>query len=195
MNDGRQRIDILVSLRELNRRFLELAAALGREPPLIRIARLTEAQRAAAANCPYALFDMRFEDEPHWVRLLQSPVAWHIADAPLVEPEAMEFVRLALFYVWHIAATAPLRAQLLLGMPREVVAAFARLTVDRLPGIALAEAGNLTARWQSCDAFWNALLAAAARLEPAALRRAQLRGIQFAAAARLGKGAIAAGAP
>jgi hypothetical protein len=195
MTEGRQRFDILVSLRELNRRFLGLAAALGREAPMVRIAGLSEVQRAAAANCPYALFDVRFEDEQHWVQRLLTPVAWHIADAPQVEPEATEFVRLALFYVWHITATAPLRAQLLLGMPRGVVAAFARLTVDRLPGIALAEAGNLTARWNTCDAYWNALLAAAARLEPAALRRAQLRGIQFAAAARLGKGAIAAGAP
>src|SRR5208282_5227896 len=81
MNEVRQRFDILVSLRELNRRFLGLAGSLGRGTPLLRVAGLSEAQRAAAANCPYALFDVRFEDEPHWVLRLHTPPAWHVADA------------------------------------------------------------------------------------------------------------------
>jgi hypothetical protein len=187
-------LDARNSLRELNRRYLGLAAAAGSAPALSRVAGLSPPQLAAAADCPYALFDVRFGDEQYWSRRLHGPHQWHVADAPFVLPEAVEFVRLALFYVWHVASGAPLHAQLLLGMPRNVAAAFALLTVDRLPGIAIAEACHLTPRWHTCDAYWNALIDAAARPSAAALRRAQLRGIQFAAAARLSQGPIAAGA-
>jgi hypothetical protein len=181
----RPMLDILISLRELNRRFLGLAASIDCETPLARVAALSAAQQAAAADCPYALFDVRFEDQHYWSQRLLATSAWGVADAPPVDTSRLEFVRLALFYVWHIATTAPLRAQLLLGMHPEVVAAFAAQTVDRLPGIAILEASNLTARWHTRDAYWNALIDAAATASAAALRRAQLRGFQFAAAARL----------
>ena len=62
-------VELLVSLRGLNYRFLELIAALpaGWNSPrrglddgiFTRIAALSSAQRAAVANCPYALFDLR----------------------------------------------------------------------------------------------------------------------------------------
>lgn len=183
------------SLRELNRRYLGLAdsAGLARPPP--RVAALSAAQLTAAANCPYALFDVRFGDAAYWAPRLQGAPAWAVADAPPVGIDAVEFVRLALFYAWHVATSAPRHTQLLLGMPGSVAAAFALITVDRIPGIAVAEAGNLAPRWHNCEAYWNALIDAAARTSTAALRRAQLRGIQFAAAARLAQGPIAAEAP
>ena len=75
--------EILGSLRDLNHRFLDLtgarsgdwgaaggvgaAAALGRH-----VAPLSPAQRAVAANCPYALFDLRFQDDGHWRLRLQN---------------------------------------------------------------------------------------------------------------------------
>ena len=185
-------IDILVSLRELNRRFLDLAATAGRDVPPGRIATLSGDQRAAVAMCPYALFDMRFGDERYWSQRLQCQDTWHVADAPPVEADMIEFAGLVLFYSWHVAVTAPLRAQLLLGMPRTVVAAFAHQTLDRLPAIAATEARHLSVRWHTCDAYWSALVEAAVRAEPGALRRAQLRGIQYAAAARLAATPIAA---
>ena len=195
MDDANTGMEARNSLRELNRRYLGLAAVAGNGLSVSRIAALSPLQLAAAADCPYALFDVRFADEQYWLRRLSSPTAWHIADAPPVVAEAVEFVRLALFYVWHVATSAPLHAQLLLGMPRGVAGAFALLTVDRIPGIAIAEAGHLTPRWPTCEAYWNALIDAAARSSPAALRRAQLRGIHFAAAARLPPAPIAAGGP
>jgi hypothetical protein len=194
--DGENKgLDVRDSLRELNRRYLALAALRGGALPLARVAGLTPAQLAAAANCPYALFDVRFGDGQHWSARLQNTPQWHVADAPQVGSEAVEFVRLALFFVWHVATTAPLHAQLLLGMPRSVAASFALLTVDRLPGIAIAEACHLAPRWQTSNAYWSALIDAAANPSALALRRAQLRGIQFAAAARLLQGPIAAGGP
>jgi hypothetical protein len=195
MDGATKGLDIRDSLRELNRRYLGMVACAGVARPLARVAGLSPDQLAAAANCPYALFDVRFGDATYWSLRLQSPSMWRIADAPEVGIEAVEFVRLALFYVWHVATSAPLHTQLLLGMPRNVAASFALLTVDRLPAIALAEARHLTPRWHTCDAYWNALIDAAAKPSAAALRRAQLRGIQFAAAARLAQGPIAGLAP
>ena len=177
--------DVLVSLRELNLRFLGLWPRCAGDTPLVRLAGLEAGQRAAAADCPYALFDVRFADAAHWSARLGAPLAWEVAEPSAADPEALAFVRLALFYVWHVTTTAPLRAQLLLGMPGELVAQFARQTVDRLPSLAAHEVAELRPRWHGCDAYWSALLAGAQRPGSAALRRAQLRGIQYTAAQRL----------
>jgi hypothetical protein len=76
----------LGSLRELNQRFLELdwthAAFSG------RIAALTPAQRAAAANCPYALFDLRLGDCDYWQLRLEQVHAWHVADRDAIGAES-----------------------------------------------------------------------------------------------------------
>ncbi len=186
----------LGSLRDLNHRFLDLAAegsgdwsaAAGPGLPAGlagRVALLSAAQREAAGGCPYALFDLRFEDDGHWRRRLQDSRAWRVADESMADGDAASFVRLALFYAWHVASGAGLKAQLLLGMNGGAAAAFRRITVNQLPALAVTEAAHLTARWRDCTAFWNALTAAAARTDPAALRRVQLHGLQLAAAARL----------
>ena len=70
-------------------------------------------------------------------------------------------------------------------MRSDTAHAFRRITVDSLPALAATEAANLTARWSDCGAYWTALVSAAARADPAALRRVQLYGLQLAAAARL----------
>jgi hypothetical protein len=188
--------EVLGSLRDLNHRFLDLAAAGCGEwsaagnawlPAGLagQVAPLSAAQRAAAAGCPYALFDLRFQDDGHWRRRLQDSRAWRVADEAMTDGDGASFVRLALFYAWHVASSAGLKAQLLLGMNGNTAAAFRRITVNQLPALAVTEAEHLTARWSDCSAFWNALAAAAARADPAALRRVQLHGLQLAAAERL----------
>ena len=174
----------LGSLRDLNHRFLDLAAART-EWVTGRVAPLSAAQRAAAAGCPYALFDLRFEDEGHWQLRLQTSGSWRVADEPAVDDATVSFVRLALFYAWHVASGAGLKAQLLLGMNGATAAAFRRVTVNQLPALAASEAKHLSARWSGCTAYWSALTAAASRADPKALRRVQLHGLQLAAAARL----------
>ncbi len=186
----------LASLRDLNHRFLDLAAA-GSNPwagtcgaklspgLAAQVAPLCAAQRAAAAACPYALFDLRFQDDGHWGRRLCNAGEWRVADESLVDDDTSSFVRLALFYAWHVASGAGLKAQLLLGMNGTTVMAFRGITVDHLPALVVTEAAHLSARWGECTAFWSALTAAASRTEPAALRRVQLHGLQLAAAARL----------
>src|SRR6266404_1732698 len=136
--------EILGSLRDLNHRFLDLTASRTTDWVAGRVAPLSAAQRAAAAGCPYALFD-----------------------------------------AWHVASSAGLKAQLLLGMNGATAAAFRGITVNHLPALVATEAGYLSARWSGCTAYWGALTDAASRADPAALRRVQLYGLQLAAAARL----------
>jgi hypothetical protein len=188
--------ETLESLRDLNHRFLDLAGTRpggwsasdsgARAPELAgRVAQLSQEQRAAAANCPYALFDLRFQDGVYWRLRLQNPDRWRVADAPVVDADTGNFVRLALFYAWHVAASATLAPQLLLGMNNETVAAFRCITLSSLPELAATEAVNLTARWSNRRAYWSALTGAASRADGAELRRVQLYGLQLAAAARL----------
>ena len=176
----------LASVRGLNRRFLDLAGAGLLTPgPAAQAETLSPAQRAAAADCPYALYDLRFEDDAYWGGRLQAPASWRVADEPPVCPDTIDFARLALFYTWHLALSAGLAAHLLLGIRGSTAEAFRRLSVDALPELALAESANLSARWSGCSAYWTALIRAAARPDPAALRRVQLSGLQLAAASQL----------
>ncbi|MGO8854604.1 MAG: hypothetical protein ACLQO1_02660 [Steroidobacteraceae bacterium] len=183
------------SVRELNHRFLDL---ISRQPcgwnsarrglsleVSAQVAPLSAAQKAAASNCPYALFDLRFHDDCHWQTRLRTTGQWKVAEDASVDADTLEFVRLALFFAWHVASTTKLAAQLLLGMYDVTAAAFRGVTIDCLPSLAATEAAHLTARWNDCAPYWSALTSAASRPNSAELRRIQLYGLQLAAAARL----------
>src|ERR1700692_3496035 len=73
--------EILGSLRDLNHRFLDLTATRGTDWVAERVAPLSAAQRAAAAGCPYALFDLRFQDDGYWRGRLQSSGGPRVAAA------------------------------------------------------------------------------------------------------------------
>ena len=178
----------LAALRELNRRFLDLAAVHSESPGDLKmpqetaapIASLSAEARAAAADCPYALFDLRFHDDVHWrARIAES---WRIADEAEVAADVTAFTSLALFYAWHLAWTPKLAAQLWLGMPESTAAAFRAASLERLPALAASEAVNLSARWSTSTFYWRALTSAAARGDPRRLRRVQLFGLQLGAA-------------
>jgi hypothetical protein len=176
----------LNSTRRLNRRFLDLAGkGLLTAGLASSIASLSQAQRAAAADCPYALFDLRFDDPVYWSGRLDAAGVLRIADEPRSCDDTVDFARLALFYAWHLASSAALAAHLLLGMRAETVECFRSAGIDALSALAYSERSNLTPRWSGCGAYWTALIGAAARPDPAALRRVQLRGLQLAAAAQL----------
>jgi hypothetical protein len=183
------------SVRELNHRFLDLVVGRsgGWNTPgrglsaalSAGVAPLSTVQKSAAANCPYALFDLRFHDDGYWRTLLRAAATGGVAEGMAVDGNTLEFVRLALFFAWHVASTTTLAAQLLLGMHEATAAAFREATIDCLPSLAESGAGHLTARWNNCAAYWSALTGAASRPNPAHLRRIQLYGLQLAAAARL----------
>jgi hypothetical protein len=187
--------EMLESVRELNHRFLDLVAVQPGDWERPRrglsaavsaqVAPLSAAQKAAAANCPYALFDLRFHDESHWLGRLRTTGHWSVAEAAPVDTNTLDFVRLALFFAWHVASTTKLAAQLLLGMHDVTAAAFRGATIDCLPSLAATEAAHLTARWNNYPTYWSALTGAASRPNSANLRRIQLYGLQLAAAARL----------
>lgn len=186
----------LGSLLELNHRFLELvsthagdwhcAQRAGVSADLSgQLVPLSPEQRKAVANCPYALFNLRFDNDDHWRARLRTPRQWHVCDAAAGDEQTVDFVRVALFFAWHIALTAGLAARLLLGMNETTVAAFRGLTIDCIPALAATEAANLTARWSDRPAYWNALTRAASRPNEGVLRRVQLSGLQLAAATQL----------
>ncbi len=187
--------EILESLRELNHRFLDLVAVQARDwsssgahsPAAVsaQVASLSSAQKAAAANCPYALFDLRFDDGDYWEKRLRTADHWSVADAAPLNGKTLDFMRLALFFAWHVASTTKLAAQLVLGMHELTAAALRGATIDRLPSLAVVEATNLTTRWNGCAPYWHALTGAATRQNSANLRRIQLYGLQLTAAARL----------
>jgi hypothetical protein len=188
--------ETLAPLRDLNHRFLDLVgerAGDWRLPDSLKLpgeasgqlAPLSPAQRAAAADCPYALFDLRFHDDDHWQGRLARAGHWCVAEEPAVENGTANFVRLALFYAWHVASTTRLAARLLLGMTEHTAAAFRGVTLNCLPALVASESVHLTARWCTSDVYWSALLFAASRKDAVRLRRIQLFGLQLAAAARL----------
>jgi hypothetical protein len=190
-------VEMLAPLFDLNVRFLDLAAARtdgwlirGADLPSgapERFAPMSASQRAAAGQCPYALFDLRFADDAHWHARLCGTGRWQIADEPSAASgqDTANFVRLALFYAWHVASTSRPAARLLLGMSESTAGAFRAATLACLPALVASETVNLTARFPDCGAYWSALVSAAARRDPQGLRKIQLFGLQLAAAALL----------
>lgn len=188
-------VEVLAPLHALNLRFLDLVgahaggwrscAALGLPGGASeRVAPMSAAQRSAAAHCPYALFDLRFQDDAHWQARLQGAAQWRVADGN-PEEDTAGFVRLALFYAWHVANTTRHAAQLLLGMSERTAGSFRATPLNCLPTLVASEIGNLSARFLNCGAYWSALMGAAARRDEHQLRRIQLFGLQLAAASRL----------
>jgi hypothetical protein len=181
------------SLRQMNHRFLDLVSIAENgwsSSPLrmvgavsAQVSPLSTAQRAAASDCPYALFDLRFCDAGHWQeRLCGGQRACAVAEELPIGHDITEFVRLALFFAWHVASTSSRAAPLLLGMPERTAVAFRAVTIDCLPRLAIAESQHLTERWNDCPRYWTALTTAAARRDTTGLRRIQLYGLQLAAA-------------
>jgi len=190
--------ELLESLRELNHRFLDLVGnpagdwlaerRTGWPCDLSRqLAALSVAERKAIASCPYALFDLRFHDHVHWRSRLQPSTQWTVCDAALCDQQTLEFVRLALFFAWHVAATASLAARFLTGMNEMTVAAFRSVTINCIPALAITESVKLTARWSDRPAYWAALTRAASRPNADTLRRIQISGLQLAAALQLAR--------
>ena len=188
-------VEVLAPLHDLNLKFLDLAGAhadgwrvsraLGLPPGVSeRLAPMAASQRAAAANCPYALFDLRFHDEAHWSTRLRGAGEWRVADEG-TEEAAANFVRLALFYAWHVANSTRYAAQLLLGMSERTADAFRATMLNCLPALAASETAHLSARFLDCGAYWTALVSAAVRRDELRLRKIQLFGLQLAAASRL----------
>lgn len=184
---------LLSSLCRLNRRFLDLVAAgpggawgLPVPPALSRrIGHFPEDRLQAIALAPYALFDLRFAEEAHWAMLLAAGASNHVEDSPVIDASAAQFVQLGVFFAWHLAQTRPRSAPLVLGMSDRTVRDLAGLPLDRLPALVRAQLSNLTLRWPRQQLFWHLLTRATCVPGSVEFSRAQLLGVQIAAAVRL----------
>src|SRR5258708_16359323 len=120
--------EIQASVRDLNHRFLDLVVGRpgGWSMPgqglsaavSARIAPLSAAQKSAAANCPYALFDLRFHDDGYWRTRLRAAAPGGVAEGTAVDAKTLEFARLALFFAWHVSSTTKPAPPLLLALDK-----------------------------------------------------------------------------
>ena len=174
----------LASIRETNRAFLALLAGAGGESfgvnsvTAARIRELDDAALAAVADCPYTLFNLRFEDAEFWRHCgLDAAPPWHNATA-----ERVSFVRMAVFLAWHLARSNELASSLVLGMTPDVQSAWRAIPLSVLERAAPGVLPHLQARWGRHPTFWLKLLNAAT---PAARERGEavrLLGLQLLAA-------------
>lgn len=153
----------LTSIQEANLAFLALlgrggwpagsapAPGLGAEI-LEELGRLDGRSRAALADCPYTLFDLRFADAAFWRGAA-------VAAVPPAESSLLTgFTRTAVFLAWHLAQSNELAASLVLGMSAPVQRLWRGMPVSSLEAVALVAAPHLTARWGSHPTFWAKLL-------------------------------------
>jgi len=173
------------ALHDVNRAFLGHAAVLlggGAQQPerlgqLGAVLGLPPTKRALAAECPYTLFNLCFQDGAFW-RSVQAETR---ASLPMSGPAAA-FGRAAVFLAWHLVRSRELAAPIVLGMTAPVVEVWRVLPVSALDHVAGAVLPHLSARWACHRSFWPALAAAADTGNVQQLNDVRLLGMQLLAA-------------
>jgi hypothetical protein len=143
-----------------------------------RAAALAPAARALAARCPYALFNLQFENAAFWSEAARGPPA----PVPAGGSEALAFAHTAVFMAWHLAQGDELAAALVLGMTPAVRAAWRALPLSAVTPAADAAWPALRARWAEHRLFWPALIAAAEARDALAMDQVRRLGLQLLAA-------------
>jgi hypothetical protein len=191
------------TIRQANAAFLALVArraasdagatALGMPGAIAsRIAGQDATTRRFAAECPYTLFNVRFEDAPFWrsVATASGDPGGDVRrasalDAPraLAAPAADEprFVLTAVFLAWHLARHGDLCSALVLGMTPPVREVWRGMPLQALDAVAAVALPQLRARWGAHPRFWPQLLAAAERPGADHAERVRLLGLQLLA--------------
>jgi hypothetical protein len=188
------RSEALNSLAELNAQCLELlfeqALTLPAQANLFlhnvsEMWRTLDVQsRQRVASCPYLLIDAGFGDPDHWRWLDER----HVNEAPpppynvfFTVPRAPTVARQIFMYVWHLAQSKDLTAQLLLGVPAPCARLISACTLREVHGLAERHPDWLRPRWPDKVKLWRELLLAAASGEPLALQGAYMHGMQLLA--------------
>jgi hypothetical protein len=189
------------TIRQANGAFLVLvarragseggAAAFGMPREVAaRIATQDATTRRFASECPYTLFNVRFEDAAFWRGVAATAVnAATAAGAAGAEPRSApwaagdepRFVLTAVFLAWHLARHEDLSAALVLGMTPSVRDLWLGLPLQVLEALALASLPHLRARWGAHPRFWPQLLDAAERPGLDHADRVRLLGLQLLA--------------
>jgi hypothetical protein len=160
-----------------------------------RIADQDATTRRFAAECPYTLFNVRFEDAAFW-RGIGSAATQTPVPAPLPVPGAAfapacseraasghesRFVLTAVFLAWHLARQGDLSSALVLGMTPAVRDAWRAMSLQTLDAAAAASLPHLRARWGQHPRFWPQLLHAAEHPGADHAERVRLLGLQLLA--------------
>jgi hypothetical protein len=189
---------ILEQLYEINRIYLDMLALGTRawigtqqnlilpDPVTASLMDLDAAHRAAAAKCPFSLFNAQFQNGSFWMSLVSSGVVRESAQL-FVDPEnaragSNSFAELALFYTWHLVRSHPHAARLLLGLKQQTLTAFRQLSLARLKYLSTERPDLITPRWPERTRFWKAMLSAAQQGAEQRIAELRLVGVQMIAA-------------
>lgn len=179
----------LDSILEANRLFLQLvvtrsatagdAEAFGLPSAVAaRIRGLDVPGLHAVAECPYTLFNLRFEDAAFWRGIAHATATGTLGS--LADDVAV--VRTAVFLAWHLAQSNDLAASLVLGMSEEVRRAWRGIALSGLDRAAIAALPHLQARWGRHPTFWLRLLDCTRPDDRARAEAVRLLGLQLLAA-------------
>lgn len=180
---------IRAALRAANATFLDLVS--GPSPlagsfgcahrVLARHPGTAAAREAVVAALPYALFDLRFRDEPFWRAAAGGAIA--VQDgmpAMPIERSAAAFARVAVVFAWHVADLCAASASMVLGAPAGVVRQVAALPIGALDPVAHRLAPALAARFVQRDVFWDRFGRCLRDPSPDGLAQLRLLGLQLA---------------
>jgi hypothetical protein len=180
------------TIRQANGAFLALVArraasdggadALGMPREVAsRIEAQDATTRRFAAECPYTLFNVRFEDAAFWRGVAGGAARAEARGEPCAGGDEPRFVLTAVFLAWHLARHGDLCSALVLGMTPAVRDVWRGLPLQVLDAVAAAALPHLRARWGAHPRFWPQLLDAAERPGVDHAERVRLLGLQLLA--------------
>ena len=181
---------VLSSLRASNLAFLDLLAdaaplaAAGSagvvlprlEPP----AAAPAARQAVVEALPFALFDLRYRDDPFWRAAAAGAAAVHDAAAcPRVDPSLRSFARIAVVFSWHAVEVCTPSASLVLGASAGVLRLLGDLPLALLEPLSGRVAPAVAARFAQRALFWERLGQCLRDPDSRQLERLRLLGLQL----------------
>jgi len=157
-----------------------LAAAIAKS-----LAQLSDGALSLAAQCPYSLFDVAFDDFERWRRYCECP-SDHLLS---VGGRRCVFANTALFFAWHFTnADEPriqVQARIVLGLDPRIAQLLRRISLPKLMEIAPHVGSTMRPRWLKHPRFWPDLISTASQRSPNKLRAVRLLGRQMLAAEAL----------
>lgn len=181
---------VLTALRAANLAFLDLldgaapvAAGGSGGLPLFSLEPLAAepaARRALVEALPFALFDLRFRDDPFWRAAAAGAAAVHDATAGRrVEPVVLSFARIAVMFSWHTVEVCAPSACLVLGASEGVLRLLGDLPLASLEPLSSRVAPVLGARFAQRAIFWERVAQCLRDPHPRQLERLRLLGLQL----------------